>query len=55
MKKLHKICDVYVTPPHDIRIIEALKDEDVFIAEGYDNDGRYKITLYELINENYYV
>lgn len=54
MKKLHKICDVYVTPPNDIRVIESLKDEDIYIAEDYDTNGKYKITLYELINDDYY-
>ena len=48
MKYLHKICEIYATPPNDSkRIIEILKNTGFFIAEMWDDKGKFKFEVFE--------
>lgn len=48
MIALHKICEIYVTPPNDTKkVIEQFKETDYYISCGYDESGHFKYEIFE--------
>lgn len=48
MKYLYKICTIYVTPPNDTeRVLSLLKDTFYYVAEGYDENGKFKYDVFD--------
>ena len=47
-KYLHKLCEIYVTPPDDTKkVLEILANANVLISECWDKDGRFKFEVFE--------
>lgn len=52
MEHLHKVCEIYVTPPNDSKkVLEMLINTGFLIAECWDKDGRFKFEVFEKPNE----
>ena len=52
MEYLHKICEIYVTPPNDSKkVLEMLINTEFLVSESCDKDGRFKFEVFEKINE----
>ena len=48
MGSLHKICEIYVTPPNDSKkVIEMLINPEFLVSGYYDRDGRFKFEVFE--------
>ena len=49
-KYIHKLCEIYVSPPNDSKkVLEILANADVFISDCWDKDGRFKFEVFEEI------
>ena len=50
MEKLHKLCEIYVTPPDDTKkVLEVLINTGFFVAEIWCDDGKFKFEIFEKI------
>lgn len=48
MEHLHKVCEIYVTPPNDSKkVLEMLINTGFLISECWDKDGRFKFEVFE--------
>lgn len=55
MEYLHKVCEIYVSPPNDTKtVIDVLKNTDFLVSSGCDDNGNHKYEVFEKLENLYY-
>lgn len=50
MEYLHKICEIYVTPPNNSKkVLEMLINTEVLVSEVWCDNGKFKFEVFEKI------
>lgn len=55
MEYLHKVCEIYVSPPDDTKkVIDVFKNTDFLVSSGRDDNGNHKYEVFERSEHLYY-